>query len=213
MSWLLASLYDRFMQANETLFLSAWRKELFQGLAGDVLEVGAGTGANLPHYPSAVTRLVLTEPDANMLRKLRDKQAVSGYGHVLLSDASLEKLPMEDGSFDAVVCTLVLCSVPHQATALAEIFRVLKPGGRFLFLEHVRTDDPKRYRRHRWIEPFWKRMAGNCHLTRQTEDAILKAGFKVEEMQRGDMPQREPFVINSVRGAARKPMTQPLKSQ
>ena len=124
MSWLMAAVYDRFMRVSEEACLAKWRAELLRDLAGEVLEVGAGTGSTLGLYPKAVTRLVMCEPDPHMRRKLMEKR-----GTIEVSDAAAEKLPFENDSFDAVVCSLVLCSVRDQPTALAEIARVLKPGG------------------------------------------------------------------------------------
>src|SRR5689334_22137625 len=124
MSWLMATFYDRSLLAAEEAGLSQWRAELLQGLSGEVLEVGSGTGLNLPHYPNTVTRLTISEPDGYMMDKLRKKSALHGISQVEFSDASLEHLPMKNESFDAVVATLVLCSVPEQQSALKEIYRV-----------------------------------------------------------------------------------------
>ncbi|MGH7454821.1 MAG: class I SAM-dependent methyltransferase, partial [bacterium] len=108
MRWLIAAIYDRFLQASEEACLSQWRAELLSDLAGEVLEVGAGTGLNLPHYPDAVTRLVISEPDYHMRKKLQEKRASVGIVRVEYSEASLDKLPMRSELFDVVVATLVL---------------------------------------------------------------------------------------------------------
>jgi ubiquinone/menaquinone biosynthesis C-methylase UbiE len=202
MSWLMAAVYDRFMKTSEEACLGKWRAELLADLSGEVLEVGAGTGATLPLYPKAVTRLVMAEPDPHMRRRLREKPRPAG---VEVSDASLEKLPFDDRSFDAVVCSLVLCSVRDQKAALAEIARVLRPGGRLVFLEHVAADGkPDRLKWQGRIEPVWKHLMGNCHLTRRTEAAIVAAGLRIERIERESIRKALPIVRPSIRGVARK---------
>ena len=205
MAWLLAPIYDRFMRVSEEACLGRWRAELLKDLSGNVLEIGSGTGATLPHYPKTVTRLVLSEPDPNMRRQLQKKLAASEGSRAEVSDASIAALPFEPASFDAVVCSLVLCSVPEQKAALAEIARVLKPGGRLVFMEHVAADGkPGRLKWQRRIEPLWKRCMGNCHLTRRTEAAILAAGFEFERIERESIRKALPIVRPSIRGVARK---------
>ena len=205
MSWLMAALYDPFMRASEEACLAQWRAELLRDLSGEVLEVGAGTGATLEHYPKAVTRLVLCEPDPHMRRKLEAKLASFEPQNIRVSDASLDGLPFLPASFDAAVCSLVLCSVSDQKAALGQIRRVLKPGGRLVFLEHVAADSrPERLKWQRRIEPLWKRLMGNCHLTRRTAEAIEAAGFKIERIERESIRKALPIVRPSIRGIARK---------
>ncbi|MEX2170813.1 MAG: class I SAM-dependent methyltransferase [Pirellulales bacterium] len=205
MSWLMAAVYDRFTRGSNEACLDQWRAELLRTLSGAVLEVGAGTGVTLPHYPKSVTRLVLCEPDPHMRRKLQTKRAAAGWQHVEISDASLDALPAAPASLDAVVCSLVLCSVPDQQTALKEIERVLKPGGKLVFLEHVAADGkPNRLKWQRRIEPVWKHLMGNCHLTRRTEAAITAAGFSIERIERESIRKALPIVRPSIRGVARK---------
>ena len=205
MSWLMAALYDPFMRASEEACLARWRAELLRDLSGEVLEVGAGTGATLEHYPRAVTRLVLCEPDPHMRRKLEARLASFEPQNIRVSDASLDGLPFLPASFDAVVCSLVLCSVDDQKAALGQIRRVLKPGGRLVFLEHVAADSrPERLKWQRRIEPLWKRLMGNCHLTRRTAEAIQAAGFKIERIERESIRKALPIVRPSIRGIARK---------
>src|SRR5262249_18810709 len=122
-----------------------------------------------------------------------------------IADASGEALPFEDASFDAVVTTLVLCSVRDVVTALRQVHRVLRPGGRLAFLEHVASTDPKRRAWQRRIEPIWKHLAGNCHLTYETEAAIAAAGFQIESVRRESIRKVMPLARPSVRGWARKP--------
>jgi ubiquinone/menaquinone biosynthesis C-methylase UbiE len=201
MSWLMAAVYDSMMRASEEACLGKWRAELLRELSGSVLEVGAGTGATLALYPKAVSRLVMCEPDPHMRRKLEAKKS----SNVEISDASIEKLPFEKESFDAVVCSLVLCSVRDPQAALAQIRRVLKPGGRLVFLEHVAADGkPNRLKWQRRIEPVWKHLMGNCHLTRRTEAALEAAGFRIERIQRESMRKALPVCRPSIRGIARK---------
>jgi ubiquinone/menaquinone biosynthesis C-methylase UbiE len=205
MPWLMAAVYDRILRPAEEAGLAAWRAELLRGLSGDVLEVGAGTGANLPHYPRSIRRLVLTEPDPHMRKRLERKLAEDGEPNGEVADGSLDGLPFPDATFDAVVATLVLCSVGDPARALREVRRVLKPDGRFVFIEHVAGGAGSSL--SRWqgrLEPIWKRLAGNCHLTRRTEEALHAAGFTLETIERDAIPKALPWVSPSVRGVARK---------
>ena len=208
MSWLMAAVYDRCMRGSEEACLAQWRAELLRDLSGAVLEVGAGTGVTLTHYPRSIARLVLCEPDAHMRRKLKKKVDAPALRNIEISDASLDSLTFKAGEFDAVVCSLVLCSVSDQRAALAEIARVLKPGGRLVFLEHVAADGrPARLKWQQRIEPVWKRLMGNCHLTRRTEAAIAAAGFEIERIQRESIRKALPIVRPSIHGIARKVMT------
>lgn len=206
MGRLVAALYDRFTRASEVACLQQWRAELLGDLDGHVLEVGAGTGLNLPYYPRTLSRLVLSDPDPHMRRKLMQSARAQHWERGEVRDGSLDALPHSAASFDAVVGTLVLCSVPHLDRALKEIHRVLKPGGRFVFLEHVAAEGrPRRLRWQHRIEPIWKRVAGNCHLTRRTSDAILAAGFTIVQIKRESMRKAWPLVRPTIRGVAVKP--------
>lgn len=199
----MAVLYDPVLGLAERWGLSAWRREVLVGLAGRVLEVGAGTGLNLPHYPAAVTSLVLAEPDAHMREHLERRLEREPRRGTSISDASATSLPFDRGAFDAVVMTLVLCTVDDVPAALAEAYRVLAPTGVLAFLEHV--GGPAGSRRLRWqrrVEPAWRRVAGNCHLTRHTVEAITAAGFRMRWMRSDDLPG--PLRLGSpvVRGVA-----------
>ena len=206
MGRLIAAVYDRFTEASEEACLREWRADLLGDLSGDVLEVGAGTGLNLPFYPPAVTRLVLSEPDPHMRKQLAEKARTRGEDRAEVVDASLERLPMPDASFDAVVSTLVLCSVPRLDRALEEIRRVLRPGGRFVFIEHVAAEDrPRRLKWQHRVEPVWKRVSGNCHLTRRTGQAIETAGFDIVRNHRESMRKAWPLVRPTIRGVAVRP--------
>jgi len=201
----MATIYDRFMQGAEEACLARWRAELLGGLEGEVLEIGAGTGASLPHYSAGVTRLTLTEPDRHMRGKLEAAVRSGNQRPTTILDTPLPGLPLEDGSCDAVVSILVLCSVPDLDAGLADLHRVLRPGGSLVFLEHVAAEGrPDRLKWQRRLEPIWKRVAGGCHLTHRTEDAIRRAGFIIEEIQRESMRKSHKLVRASVRGIARR---------
>jgi len=200
---LFAAWYDRAMRGVERNGLGDWRRELLAGLSGTVLEIGAGTGLNLPCYPQTIKRLVLSEPDPYMREKLQAKPAVGRTGIEVISSGA-EQLEMTDASCDAVVSTLVLCSVNHPQTALEEIRRVLKPGGSFLFIEHVRSDHHGiRFWQNAW-EPLWKRACGNCHLTRQTAELIRTTGFEIEEMEDLRMEGAPAIVRRTMVGKAKR---------
>ncbi len=206
MPWFMSAIYDRFMRASEDACLTAWRRALLTDLSGTVLEVGAGTGINLPHFPPAVTHLVLSEPDPAMARQLENRLLAMPRPGTEIVHADVESLPFADASFDAVIATLLLCSVPSPTRALAEVRRVLRPGGAFVFLEHVAA--PAGTSRRLWqgrIEPLWKPIAGNCHLTRETLDAIAASGLVVGDVERASMRRALPFLRPTVRGVAREP--------
>lgn len=198
---LFAALYDRALEASEEAGLRELRRGLLAEAEGRVVEVGAGTGANLDLYPPAVADLTLVEPDPKMSRRLRRRLAGSGRPAVVL-EAPAERLPFEDGSFDAAVLTLVLCTVPDPAAALAELARVLRPGGRLLFLEHVRAEDPKLARRQdRWERP-WRFLADGCRCNRDTLAAIAAARFELQAVEHGRTPKAPAIVEPLVRGSA-----------
>ena len=205
MSFLTACFYDRFMAKAEQACLRDWRAELLRHAHGDVLEIGAGTGASLDHYPARVSRLVLTEPDRHMRRILQQNVDSRGRGEVRVDDGSAEAIRADNGSLDCVVASLVCCSVANLETTLVEINRVLKPGGRFIFLEHVAAAEGTS--RRRWqnrINPLWKTLMGNCHLNRETEAAILAAGFEIRDISRESMRKALPIVRPTIRGFAEK---------
>jgi len=205
MGRLLAAVYNRIIQPSEEACLRQWRAELLQSLVGDVLEVGAGTGLNVPHYPQTLTRLVLSEPDPYMRRRLAQRALAEGWERAEVADGALEELPLPADAFDAVVATLVLCSVHHLDQALAEIRRVLKPGGRFLFIEHVAAENrPRRLKWQHWIEPVWRPISGNCHLTRRTAAAMVAADFTLVELKRESIRKAWPLVRPAIRGFALK---------
>jgi SAM-dependent methyltransferase len=157
-----------------------YRRELVDGLAGRVIEVGCGDGRNFGGYPGAVTEVVAVEPEP-LLRARAEQAAAAAPVPVHVVDGLADKLPAEDGAFDAAIASLVLCSVPDQATALAEIRRVLRPGGELRFYEHVRARTPRLARVQRAVDRwFWPRVNGGCHTSRDTGAAITSAGFTIE---------------------------------
>jgi ubiquinone/menaquinone biosynthesis C-methylase UbiE len=177
------------------------RRSVLEHARGRVLEIGAGTGFNIRHYPDDVEEIVITEPGAGLLRRAEGRAAESGRP-VRAVLAFAERLPFEDDSFDTVVSTLVLCSVRDQDMALAEIRRVLKPGGRLLFIEHVRADDPKSARWQDRLDRPWSVVAMGCHANRATLGRIEAAGFDVEELRHGQMPKAPPIVQPMILGRA-----------
>ena len=199
---LMAALYDSVLCVAERRGLAQWRAEVLASLHGRVLEVGAGTGLNLPHYPRTVTELVLAEPDRHMRDRLSQRAAASRVP-VTISDASASPLPFTGASFDGVVMTLVLCTVPDVAGALGEARRVLAPGGVLAFIEHVGGDEgSRRLRWQRFLEPLWRPVAGNCHLTRHTVEAIRHARFTMRFLYRDDLPGVMRLGSPVVRGVA-----------
>jgi SAM-dependent methyltransferase len=195
-----AMTYDHQMAKTEKAGLGSIRERLLAGASGDVLEIGGGTGANLPCYGPAVGSLTITEPQPPMLRRL--ERAVREHRpDTRVLRAPAEDLPFDDGSFDVAVSTLVLCGVDDQPRALRELRRVLRPGGRLLFLEHLRSEDPATARlqdRLNWLN----RLVVCCDCNRPTLESVRAAGFAVVEMEHTALPKAPPFVRPAVVGAA-----------
>jgi SAM-dependent methyltransferase len=175
-----ARLYARLAAACENQGASEHRVEMLRGVAGSVIEIGSGTGLNFVHYPQIATEVVAIEPEAR-LRELSAAAASAAPLRVTVVDAVADALPFPDGRFDAGVVSLVLCSVPDQARALAELHRVIRKGGELRFYEHVLSATPKLARWQRRADLVWPLFAGGCHVTRETADAIERAGFVIEE--------------------------------
>jgi len=202
-----AATYDRHNAKSERYGLRAMREGVLAEAAGRVLEVGAGTGSNLPYYGPAVASLTLTEPEPPMIRRLQAKVRASGSPAIVLR-APAEDLPFEDDSFDTVVSTLVLCGVSDQPRALREIRRVLRPGGRLVFLEHVRSDDERLARTQERMNGLNRFLVG-CECTRPTLDSIRTAGFVVERVDHVELPKTPKFIRPTIAGTATAPVPAP----
>ena len=195
--------YDRQVAKVEKHGLRAIRQELIAQAGGDVLEIGAGTGANLGFYGPGVTSLTVTEPEPPMLKRL-ERRAREQAPQAKILRAPAEDLPFNDDSFDSVVSTLVLCGVNDQPRALRELRRVLKPGGRLIFLEHVRSEEAKLAR---WQDRLngLNRFVVCCDCNRPTLNTIKAVGFEVTQLERGTMPKAPPFVRPLIVGTAMSP--------
>lgn len=178
-----ARLYGRMADAFEGKGNAEHRQELLAGLAGRVIEVGAGTGLNFAHYPASVTEVVAVEPEP-YLRDKATAAAARAPAPVTVLDGTADRLPGTNGSFDAGVVSLVLCSVPDQAVALAELRRVIRPGGELRFYEHIRAEHPDLARWQERVDVIWPRLGGGCHANRRTVEAIEAGGFAVEHVRR-----------------------------
>jgi ubiquinone/menaquinone biosynthesis C-methylase UbiE len=202
-----ARFYDRLMAGTERAGLGEMRRQLLGSASGRVLELGAGTGHNLEHYTDAVTELLLAEPDPNMAKLLRERLEYQGTAarQPSVIEAPAEELPFDDGSFDAVVSTLVFCTVQDPGRALAEARRVLVEGGRFLYLEHVRSGRPGLARWQDWLEKPWGWFAGGCHPNRATDQLLAGAGFWIDSLERDRLPKAPPLVRPLIRGVAIRP--------
>ena len=201
---LFAAGYDWFLAGTEKAGLRDVRAELIGPVSGRTLEVGAGTGLNLEHYSDAVTDLCLTEPFGPMAKQLRDRLADSGRP-ATVAQAPAEALPFADEHFDSAVCTLVLCTVEDQRSALAELRRVLRPGGRLYFCEHVRSADEGVARWQDRLHRPWRWFGHGCNCNRDTRAAIHAAGFEISDLTEGELPKSPPIVRPLITGTAMAP--------
>jgi SAM-dependent methyltransferase len=181
-----ARVYARLSQSMEP-GVAGHRAELLAGLTGRVIEVGAGNGLNFAHYPAGVSGIVAVEPEP-YLRDLALAAARGAAVPVEVIDGVAERLPAADGSFDAGVASLVLCSVRDQALALSELHRVIRPRGQLRFFEHVRADERLHARVQRAADRVWPLLAGGCHTSRDTLGAITAAGFQLGGLRRIRIP-------------------------
>lgn len=204
-----AAFYERLSRMEEkSPQVRRIREEIVGGAKGRVLEIGAGTGASFPYYTDAVDEIVATEPDPFMLRRAR-KAAASAARPIELHQAPAEELPFDDASFDTVVSTLVLCTVPSPARALAEIKRVLKPGGELRVYEHVRYDHAFGAFWQDLVTPAWRWFGAGCNPNRDTAAKIRKAGFEFATLRPSkELPPVPPmaFVRPHIVGVA-KPLS------
>ena len=195
--------YDRFSKGMEDAGLAEMRRNLIEGASGDVLEIGGGTGANLSYYGAGVESLTVTEPERPMLKRL-ERKAREQNSHATILRAPAEDLPFEDASFDTVVSTLVLCGVDDQPRAVRELRRVLRPGGRLIFIEHVRSDDPQTAKMQDRMNPL-NRFVVCCDCNRPTLDTVRSAGFAVTELEQTELPKAPPFGRPLIIGTATAP--------
>jgi SAM-dependent methyltransferase len=209
-SHVFAAVYDPFLALGEHRGMADNRRALLAGAAGRVLEIGAGTGANLRAYPPHLDALVLTEPDAGMARRLARNVARHRPDAQVLR-VGAETLPFPDGAFDVVVSTLVLCTVPDPAAAVAEARRVLRPGGRLLYLEHVRADDPRLARRQDRLAASWHAFAAGCRCDQSTL-GMLGAAFELPPPTRITWRGMPSIVHPLVTGAAMVPVRPRVRS-
>ena len=197
-----ARIYEPFLWLGEKSGFRRWRRKLISQVSGSVLELGAGTGPNLAHYPAGLDRLVLVEPDVHKAKLLAGKEPPPGVEPEIVR-APGEMLPFEDDSFDTVVETLVLCTVADPEATAAEIRRVLKPDGKFLFMEHVRSEKPRMGRLQDRLEGPWKKIADGCHCNRRTVPMLGASGFEVEVTAEQDKFPMPPVARPIVSGIAR----------
>lgn len=180
MSYWFARLYDGFMAPLEKAGLARKRAHLLNQAKGNCLEIGVGTGVNFKYYPASISHLTVLDASDDMIEKAKKVPYQSKVSFVL---GSAEQLPFADGTFDSVIATLVLCSIPNPLQALQEVKRVLKPNGSFIFMEHILAEDPVLARwQHRLNEP-WRHFCDGCNLNRNTPDLIKQAGFNIQELK------------------------------
>jgi ubiquinone/menaquinone biosynthesis C-methylase UbiE len=163
-----------------------YRERVLTGAEGRVLEIGAGSGANLPYYTSRATEVLGLEPHPKL-------QSMASRAGLRVIQGSAEAIPLNGGSVDSVVTTWTLCSIPDVEAALREMRRVLRPGGRLLFVEHGLAPDAGVQRWQHRLTPWWKRIGGGCHLDRDIPALIRAAGFAIERIDAGHMPGPRPM--------------------
>lgn len=199
-----ARFYDKLLAGTEDAGMRQTRAELLADASGRVLELGAGTGLNLEHYPSSVTELVLAEPERPMARQLR-KAVDRAATPATVVEAPGEDLPFADGEFDTVVSTLVLCTVTDPERTVAEVSRVLKPGGKLLFAEHVRSDSPRLAKWQDRMRGINKFIGHGCNCNRETAGTIGASPLSIDQIRSGELAKAPPWVRPLIIGSAVKP--------
>lgn len=202
------SIFPRFLDwaARDNDELKALRARALAPTQGRALELGFGTGLNLPHYPTSAAEIVAVDPNPGMaaIAQRRIKQLGMTVEH---HQISAETLSFDPGSFDSVVCTLTLCSIPNVRSALAEVWRVLKPGGQFLFLEHGRHADPAVAKWQDRLNPLWKSVFDGCHINRDIGQLIEAAGLELRSLEHPHI--RAPRIAGYVYlGRAQRPVAE-----
>jgi ubiquinone/menaquinone biosynthesis C-methylase UbiE len=175
--------------------LSAYRRRAVPAAQGRVLEIGIGSGLNLPFYADAAMPIIGLDPSAKLLAMARADHPRTAMRSVELIEGSAETIPLEDKSVDTVVTTWTLCTVPDVRTALHEMRRVLKPSGELLFVEHGRSPDEKVRRWQDRLTPVWKRLGGGCHLNRPIRELLEQSGFRIERIETGYMKGPKPMTF------------------
>ncbi|HEU5353876.1 MAG TPA: class I SAM-dependent methyltransferase [Actinocrinis sp.] len=199
-----AVLYDPLLRAGEWTGMRSRRRDLLSRARGRTLEIGSGTGLNLPLYPDDVDELILAEPDGAMRARLQRRLNRTGRKAQVIEDPA-ERLPFADGSLDTVVSTLVLCTVDAPELALREIARVLRPGGQLLFVEHVRADSPRLARWQDRLAGPWRHFARGCRCNRATGPLIAACGFELESVDAAPWHAMPPIVRPLITGRAVNP--------
>jgi SAM-dependent methyltransferase len=195
-------LYDPVLWVGERRGVRALRQDILRQARGCTVEIGSGTGLNLPHYPHALDELILAEPDPGMRSRLEKRLGRSGR-QARVVDAPAQRLPFADGSVDTVVSTFVLCTVDAPDLVLREIARVLRPAGQLLFIEHVRSESPGLARWQDRLAGPWRRFGRGCRCNRTTAESIAGCGFVLDDLHRGSWRAMPPIVRPLIAGRAR----------
>jgi len=190
-TWIVPRLLDLAMRNR---LLDHYRQRTIETARGLVLEVGVGSGLNLPLYGPAVAHVIAIDPSTELLR-LASRRVADARVPVSLLRASAEHVPLADAVFDTIVMTWTLCSIPNPTGALTEMRRVLRPGGRLIFVEHGLSPEIRTARWQHRLTPYWKRISGGCHLDRKTDDLIRAAGFQIDAIEMAYMQGPKPWTF------------------